>query len=142
MGSEKHIMPGVYQHNKSGNRYLVLGSSLHTESGEIEVFYKPLYECEHRCFHRPINMFLETVEIKGKQTKRFSLIKENHRVYTPIDVQKINPNKDDVVVINLPASMKTTPEMTKALQEGMEKVFPNNEIVFLPRGVTLKTEKK
>ncbi|HEX2792133.1 MAG TPA: DUF1653 domain-containing protein [Candidatus Paceibacterota bacterium] len=58
------IEPGVYYHFKDPKkRYEVLGTAFHTETEELMVVYKPLYEgALHPLFARPLVMFLERVE--------------------------------------------------------------------------------
>lgn len=75
------ILPaGVYEHY-SGKRYLVLGCSRHSETGEIDVVYVPLYPTNNGAHigmsHRPLDMFLETVpdpKGSGAQVNRFRYI--------------------------------------------------------------------
>lgn len=65
------ITPGIYEHYK-GKKYFVLGLSRHTESGEVCVVYRPLYETDwQHLVHRPAGMFLEEVEVDGKRIPRF-----------------------------------------------------------------------
>lgn len=68
------IVPGVYEHYK-GKRYFVLGLSRHSESGEVTVVYRPLYDSDWpHLFHRPAAMFHETVVVDGRQVPRFRLV--------------------------------------------------------------------
>ena len=60
----------VYKHFK-GNYYLVVGTALNTETEEVMVIYKALYE-DGQVFARPISSFTEKVE-KNNQTYRFEL---------------------------------------------------------------------
>ena len=72
---------GKYKHYK-GNFYNVIGVAFHTETEEKMVIYKALYECpdleaEYGAspyFVRPYKMFLETVNIDGKEVKRFEYV--------------------------------------------------------------------
>lgn len=64
---------GIYQHYK-GKKYEVIGAALHTETQEPVVIYKPLYDAEAEYFVRPYNMFIDTVDINGVVTKRFTKI--------------------------------------------------------------------
>ena len=72
------IEPGKYKHYK-GNEYEVIGMALHSESLEKMVVYKPLYETpnisEGTLWVRPLDMFMETVEVNGKPMPRFERIK-------------------------------------------------------------------
>jgi hypothetical protein len=68
------ILPGVYQHYK-GEKYFVLGVSKNTETGEICVVYRPLYETDWpQLVHRNAQMFMENVTVDGRQMPRFRLI--------------------------------------------------------------------
>lgn len=69
--SEVIIKNGTYQHSKTGKRYEVIGVSTHTETDELLVIYRPLYECKQALFARPLAMFLETVSINGELQPRF-----------------------------------------------------------------------
>ena len=60
----------VYKHFK-GNYYLVVGTALNTETEELMVIYKALYE-DGQVFARPISSFTEKVE-RNNQTYRFEL---------------------------------------------------------------------
>ena len=66
------IVPGRYQHYK-GNFYQVLDIATHSEDETLYVVYRPLYG-EGKLWIRPFDMFVETVEIKGKTVPRFSLV--------------------------------------------------------------------
>lgn len=81
--TEREYPPtGVYEHYKSTpqNRryYQVLGFARHTETDEILVVYIPLYVIpEHRGLRmqvRPIDMFMETVEVHVKTVPRFRYV--------------------------------------------------------------------
>jgi hypothetical protein len=72
--SDTTIVPGVYEHYK-GKRYFVLGLSKNTETGEVCVVYRPLYETDWpQLVHRNAAMFVETVTIDGRQLPRFRLV--------------------------------------------------------------------
>ena len=66
------IKPGLYRHFK-GNEYLVLDIATHSETLEPYVVYQPQYG-ERKLWIRPLNMFLETVEVDGRQVARFQWI--------------------------------------------------------------------
>lgn len=69
--SEPRIIPGVYQHYK-GKKYFVLGLSKNTETDEICVVYRPLYETDWpQLVHRDAIMFFENVTVDGMQVPRF-----------------------------------------------------------------------
>ena len=66
----KAIIEGdLYEHYK-GHRYKVLGVARHSETLEEMVVYQALYG-EHGIWVRPLNMFLETIVIDGKEQPRF-----------------------------------------------------------------------
>ncbi|MBL4865165.1 MAG: DUF1653 domain-containing protein [Pseudomonadales bacterium] len=66
------ITAGKYKHYK-GNDYDVLGISTHSETLEKLVVYRPLYG-EQALWVRPLQMFIESVEIDGKTVPRFQRI--------------------------------------------------------------------
>ena len=57
-------IPGRYRHFKGGE-YEVLGIARHSETQELLVVYRPLYN-ETGLWVRPVSMFLETVEHDGR----------------------------------------------------------------------------
>ncbi|WP_019140109.1 DUF1653 domain-containing protein [Noviherbaspirillum massiliense] len=68
---DMHIAPGIYEHYK-GKRYFVLGLSRHSETGEVCVVYRPLYDTDWpHLVHRPAAMFFEEVEVNGTRVPRF-----------------------------------------------------------------------
>jgi hypothetical protein len=50
------------------------GVALQTETNEALVIYRPLYENEYELFARSYTVFIELVEIDGKQVPRFEKI--------------------------------------------------------------------
>lgn len=74
------IENGIYRHNKTGNRYEVLGVALETETNEQLVVYRPLHENKYELFARPHAMFIELVEINGQMMPRFEKV-ETPRSY-------------------------------------------------------------
>jgi hypothetical protein len=65
---------GRYRHYK-GNEYVVIGVAKHSETLEEMVVYRPDYG-EQGLWVRPKEMFLETVEVDGKQVPRFRFLRE------------------------------------------------------------------
>lgn len=59
---------GRYQHYK-GPYYQVFNISIHSETEELLVIYKP--EKSEQWWARPLSMFIEEVNIDGKTVKRF-----------------------------------------------------------------------
>lgn len=78
----KYPVTGVYEHYKSTPKdkryYQLIGFGKHTETEETFAIYIPLYVIpEHRGLRlqlRPLSMFMETVEYKGKTVPRFRYI--------------------------------------------------------------------
>lgn len=69
---KKEIKAGRYRHYK-GNLYQVEGVATHSESEEKLVVYRPLYG-EQSLWVRPLDMFIEEVEVDGKKQARFVFI--------------------------------------------------------------------
>ena len=61
------IKPGKYEHFKGG-QYEVLGVAKHSETLDDLVIYK---NSEGNLWARPLKMFSEEVEFKGKKVPRF-----------------------------------------------------------------------
>lgn len=70
--SEDILKPGRYRHYK-GQDYQVLGIAKHSETNEQLVVYRYLYG-DQGLSVRPLEMFLESVEIGGEMIRRFSYI--------------------------------------------------------------------
>lgn len=66
------IKPGRYRHYKGGE-YQVLDVVRHSESLESLVLYRPLYN-DTGLWVRPVNMFVERVEVNGELRSRFEWI--------------------------------------------------------------------
>lgn len=66
------LQVGTYEHYKGG-QYDVLGLARHTETNELFVVYRPLYEHDSQpdMWIRSYEMFIETVMVDGKETPRF-----------------------------------------------------------------------
>lgn len=67
-----HPQPGRYRHYK-GNDYLVEGVARHSETEELLVVYRPCYG-ERALWVRPLEMFVEEVEVDGERVPRFARI--------------------------------------------------------------------
>jgi hypothetical protein len=67
---DKVIMPGRYRHYK-GNCYDVIGVARHSETEERLVVYRCLYG-DYSLWVRPLDMFLEDVEVNGRKVPRFT----------------------------------------------------------------------
>jgi hypothetical protein len=68
------IQLGVYQHYK-GNKYLVLGVAMHSETLEKLVVYVTLYDNElAHLWVRPLTMFAGDVVVAGEVRPRFRWI--------------------------------------------------------------------
>lgn len=73
------VKPGIYRHYKGGT-YLVLGVALHSETLEEMVLYKHLGDDGkpgEEYWVRPRAMFLEQVEVDGKEMPRFEYLRDS-----------------------------------------------------------------
>ena len=68
------VIGGKYRHYKD-KEYRVLHLATHSETGEQLVIYQALYG-EMGIWARPLDMFLETVEVNGDTVFRFSYVEE------------------------------------------------------------------
>lgn len=64
--------PGLYRHYKGGS-YRVLGTARHSESRELLVVYRCLYDNDS-LWVRPLTMFMEMVTLAGCVVPRFERI--------------------------------------------------------------------
>lgn len=67
------IQKGIYEHYK-GKRYEVVGQAMHSETLEVVVIYKALYQGEFSrdmLWVRPLTMFQENVVVDGQSAPRF-----------------------------------------------------------------------
>jgi len=72
---EKQVIPGKkYKHFK-GDTYVIIGLAHHSETLEPLVVYQGLYDSEewgpNPIWVRPLSMFFDYKEIKGKKVPRF-----------------------------------------------------------------------
>jgi hypothetical protein len=70
----KTVKLGKYQHYK-GNYYEVIGVAKHSETLEELVVYRALYG-EGGLWVRPLVMFIEQVEVDGKNISRFEYLQK------------------------------------------------------------------
>lgn len=83
----KYPRAGVYEHYKSTEKerhyYQVIGVARQTETNELLVIYIPLYIPESYSGPvlqaRPLGMFMEDVEYRGKTVPRFNYIGDSLR---------------------------------------------------------------
>ena len=68
------MKPGKYRHYK-GPLYEVIDIARHSETEEELVVYRTLYG-EFSLWVRPLDMFTEEIEYKGKRVKRFTYVGE------------------------------------------------------------------
>jgi hypothetical protein len=69
----KNPILGTYRHFKGG-LYKLLGVALHSETKEKLAIYKRIGT--NKLWARPLKMFMEVVEQKGKRIPRFKYFKE------------------------------------------------------------------
>jgi hypothetical protein len=65
-------IPGRYRHFKGGE-YEVIGTARHSETDELLVVYRPLYNATG-LWVRPVAMFLEMVNHNGNTVPRFEYL--------------------------------------------------------------------
>lgn len=80
--SQPDLVLGTYRHSKTGQLYEVIGTALQTETDELLVIYRPLYESQHSLFARPYEMFIETVQVDGRSLLRFEKLPSKVRRIT------------------------------------------------------------
>lgn len=66
----EELRSGRYRHYK-GNFYTVVGVARHSETDEALVVYRCLYG-DRSLWVRPLDMFLQTVEVGGEHVPRFA----------------------------------------------------------------------
>ncbi|MCW9054558.1 MAG: DUF1653 domain-containing protein [Candidatus Pacebacteria bacterium] len=70
---ESNIKTGKYRHYKGGE-YEVIGVGKHSETLEDFVIYRHRDNELSELWVRPLGMFLETVEVDGREVPRFAYI--------------------------------------------------------------------
>ncbi len=72
------VRVGAFFEHFKGKKYKILNIARHSETLGLCVIYQALYNSpefgDHSIWVRPLEMFLETVEINGKEVPRFRLI--------------------------------------------------------------------
>ena len=71
---KEKIKRGVYEHYKK-RKYEVLGVVFHSETKEKLVLYRALYG-KKLTWVRPLDMFVEEVEVRGAKIPRFRFVGE------------------------------------------------------------------
>lgn len=74
MNHDTQEILGKYRHYK-GKEYQVIGVGKHTETEEVMVIYKALYE-PYEIWIRPFDMFFETVNVDGVAIQRFEKLED------------------------------------------------------------------
>lgn len=69
-----NVQSGRYRHFK-GNEYTVIGVARHSETMDEQVVYRQEYG-DHSLWVRPMQMFVETVEVGGRLVRRFEPMAE------------------------------------------------------------------
>ena len=69
----KALKPGPYKHYKRGDDYTVIDIVFHSETEETLVLYRAEYG-ERQLWVRPLEMFVETIDIGGQQIPRFKYV--------------------------------------------------------------------
>lgn len=81
----KTIKPGIYQHFR-GKKYRVIGVAKHSETLDDFVVYEALYDNEvSKLWIRPLETFLESVEISGENVPRFKYFKEGEDIVSSVE---------------------------------------------------------
>lgn len=67
------LKPGLYRHYK-GNDYFVFQVATHSETDELFVIYRYLYD-DFGWSVRPLELFQQTVELAGETIPRFRFVR-------------------------------------------------------------------
>lgn len=76
------IQSGIYEHYK-GKLYEVYGVCRHSETNEALVVYRTLYG-DYSLWVRPLDMFVETIEMDGISKPRFKWVKSLSDTAAPL----------------------------------------------------------
>lgn len=76
MSNSTPLEPGIYRHYK-GNKYEVIGTGKDTETEEVVVIYRPLYESDVAYWVRPYGIFISDVVVDGVNIARFMKIESD-----------------------------------------------------------------
>ena len=78
MKTKQEIRPGIYKHSKTGAEVRVYFTVKHSETLEEMVAYEHLNDYPMgKYWARPVFMWNEIVDVKGKKKVRFEWIREN-----------------------------------------------------------------
>ena len=66
---------GRYRHYK-GNQYTVIGVARHSETEEELVVHRQEYG-DRGLWVRPLQMFMETIDVEGKELPRFQFLRRD-----------------------------------------------------------------
>lgn len=72
------LKPGKYRHYKTRQTYQLLSIARHSETHEEMAIYQALYTCDkfgsHQIWARPLQMFMETIQLDDKVVPRFEYL--------------------------------------------------------------------
>lgn len=69
------LAKGIYKHYK-GNLYQVIDVAKHSETEQEHVVYRTLYG-DYSLWVRPLDMFVETVQVDGEPQPRFAFVESS-----------------------------------------------------------------